>query len=244
MGQAHTKYAPEAFSFIENLDRLSDPKEVLDATERIVGRFGFERLIFTGLVPSRGQSFNELVLAARLPLEFLKIYAENDYIHLDPIARLARQSVNPFEWEGANYFRTKDFRVAEIMKQAADFRIARGFIVPIRGPAGYEACVSMSGVDIDLPAHVRPAIHLMVLYAFNRVCSLVAAPQKKKSSLTEREREVLTWAAMGKSAWEIGEILHISKRTVNAYTQSAVHKLGAANRTQAVAVAIRDHLII
>jgi DNA-binding CsgD family transcriptional regulator len=62
-------------------------------------------------------------------------------------------------------------------------------------------------------------------------------------SLTPREREVLWWAAQGKSAWEIGKILHISKRTVDEHTQKAIRKLGAVNRTQAVAVALRERVI-
>ena len=51
------------------------------------------------------------------------------------------------------------------------------------------------------------------------------------------------WIASGKSAWEIGEILAISKRTVDEHTQAALRKLGAANRTQAVAIAMRDRII-
>lgn len=62
-------------------------------------------------------------------------------------------------------------------------------------------------------------------------------------ALSLREREVLWWATQGKSAWEIGEILHIAKRTVDQHTQNAVRKLGAANRTQAVAIALRERLI-
>jgi DNA-binding CsgD family transcriptional regulator len=62
-------------------------------------------------------------------------------------------------------------------------------------------------------------------------------------SLTTREREVLTWISHGKSAWEIGEILGIAKRTVDEHAQTAARKLGAANRTQAVAIAVRDRLI-
>jgi DNA-binding CsgD family transcriptional regulator len=64
-----------------------------------------------------------------------------------------------------------------------------------------------------------------------------------QSNLTAREREVLTWISLGKSAWEIGEILGIAKRTVDEHAQTATRKLGAANRTQAVAIAVRDCLI-
>jgi LuxR family quorum sensing-dependent transcriptional regulator len=67
--------------------------------------------------------------------------------------------------------------------------------------------------------------------------------QRKHGTLTSREAEVLTWVARGKSAWEIGEILHIAKRTVDEHVQTAVRKLGAANRTHAVAIAVRELLI-
>lgn len=65
----------------------------------------------------------------------------------------------------------------------------------------------------------------------------------KLYSLTAREIEVLTWVACGKSAWEVGEILHIAKRTVDEHVQTAVRKMGAVNRTHAVALAIRDRII-
>jgi DNA-binding CsgD family transcriptional regulator len=61
--------------------------------------------------------------------------------------------------------------------------------------------------------------------------------------LTPREREVLWWAGQGKSGQEIAKILRIAKRTVDEHTQKAVRKLGAANRTQAVAIALRERLI-
>ena len=70
-----------------------------------------------------------------------------------------------------------------------------------------------------------------------------APAEPSQHSLTPREREVLWWAAQGKSAWEIGKILHIAKRTVDEHTQHATRKLGAVNRTQAVVTALRERLI-
>ncbi|HEY0439676.1 MAG TPA: helix-turn-helix transcriptional regulator, partial [Xanthobacteraceae bacterium] len=59
------------------------------------------------------------------------------------------------------------------------------------------------------------------------------------SRLTVRERQVLGWAAAGKSSWETGMILGIGKRTVDEHAQTAMRKLGAVTRIQAVAIAIR-----
>jgi LuxR family quorum sensing-dependent transcriptional regulator len=68
-------------------------------------------------------------------------------------------------------------------------------------------------------------------------------PIAPKNVLTTREIEVLRWVARGKSAWEIGEILHITKRTVDEHVRTAARKLGAVNRTHAVALALRDRII-
>jgi DNA-binding CsgD family transcriptional regulator len=71
----------------------------------------------------------------------------------------------------------------------------------------------------------------------------IADGETPPPSLTPRELEVLQWAAQGKTAWEIGKILHITKRTVDEHIQTAVHKLGAANKSQAVAIALSKRMI-
>ena len=61
--------------------------------------------------------------------------------------------------------------------------------------------------------------------------------------LSRRERECLQWTASGKTTWEIAGILEISQNTIDGYIASATRKLGAVNRTQAVAEALRRGLI-
>jgi DNA-binding response OmpR family regulator len=65
----------------------------------------------------------------------------------------------------------------------------------------------------------------------------------KQIGLREREVETLTWAARGKTFWEIGEILGLSKRTVEFHLENARRKLGVATRTQALIKAATGHLI-
>jgi LuxR family transcriptional activator of conjugal transfer of Ti plasmids len=54
-------------------------------------------------------------------------------------------------------------------------------------------------------------------------------------SLSAREIECLEWAAQGKSAWEIGSILGISRRTAAFHLDNAKAKLGVRSICQAVA---------
>ncbi|MDP3785773.1 MAG: helix-turn-helix transcriptional regulator, partial [Undibacterium sp.] len=52
--------------------------------------------------------------------------------------------------------------------------------------------------------------------------------------LTPREIEVLRWTADGKTASEVGEIMHITERTVNFHVTNSLVKLGTANKTAGV----------
>jgi DNA-binding response OmpR family regulator len=50
--------------------------------------------------------------------------------------------------------------------------------------------------------------------------------------LNDREVEVLTWVARGKTSAEIAQILGLTKRTVDFHTDNARTKLGAATRNR------------
>jgi two-component system response regulator NreC len=63
------------------------------------------------------------------------------------------------------------------------------------------------------------------------------------SSLTDREREVLTLVAEGLLNKEIGEQLGISPRTVARHRENIMRKLGLHSRTELVKYAIRIGLI-
>jgi len=240
--QTRSEFSREAFAFLDSLERLSTLDGVTSALEEALARFGVESFIVTGL-PTRDQAFDDHVITSRWPPEFFMLYVENDYARFDPLAERSIHSHMPFEWSADSYRSNADPRVAEIMERSADFGLKHGYVVPIHGPNGYEGCVSMAGSELRLSARAKAAIHLIALYAFDRMRQMRGQRSDKKSPLTTREREVLAWAAKGKSASQISQALRISKRTVDEHTQTAARKLGAANRTQAVAIALRDRII-
>lgn len=57
--------------------------------------------------------------------------------------------------------------------------------------------------------------------------------------LTRREIECLEWVSLGKSDWEIGRILELSRKTVNLYIERSKKKLDVSTRIQAVVLAIQ-----
>ncbi len=67
--------------------------------------------------------------------------------------------------------------------------------------------------------------------------------QPPTKQLSPRERDCLSWAAKGKSNWEIGQLLTISVGTVKFHLTNASRKLDANGRALTIARAIRLGLI-
>jgi transcriptional regulator EpsA len=65
--------------------------------------------------------------------------------------------------------------------------------------------------------------------------SSVEAHAARLATLSERERQIMVWVAMGKTNPEIGCILQISEFTVKNHMKSIFGKLDVTNRAQAVA---------
>jgi DNA-binding response OmpR family regulator len=61
--------------------------------------------------------------------------------------------------------------------------------------------------------------------------------------LNQREIQVLTWAARGKTSAEIAQIINLTKRTVDFHIDNARLKLGVATRVQAAIKATSCRLI-
>jgi DNA-binding NarL/FixJ family response regulator len=62
-------------------------------------------------------------------------------------------------------------------------------------------------------------------------------------ALTEREIDVLHYMAGGNRNRDIGQRLFISEETVKVHIRNILEKLGASDRTQAVAIAVRRGII-
>jgi len=65
----------------------------------------------------------------------------------------------------------------------------------------------------------------------------------KLAMLNDREIEVLTWVARGKTSAQIADLIGLSKRTVDFHLDNARIKLDATTRTQAAIKATIGKLI-
>jgi len=68
-------------------------------------------------------------------------------------------------------------------------------------------------------------------------------PKGSRGKLTRRQRQILQLLADGESTTVAARELDLGEETVKSHTKAAVARLGAKNRTHAVAIALRECLI-
>jgi DNA-binding NarL/FixJ family response regulator len=116
----------------------------------------------------------------------------------------------------------------------------------VRGVLGAGACgYLLKSIDRHgLGAAIRAAVDGRCSIDASAARLLAApAPRGAAGGLTAREREVLSRVALGMTNKVIAKELGISHGTVRVYLSEILAKLGAANRTEAVMIAIRRGLL-
>jgi LuxR family transcriptional regulator, quorum-sensing system regulator BjaR1 len=237
-----------AFEYIDKTEQIRDPAKLVEILLITLSNFGFTSIIMTGL-PQQTKNFSEHTILNGWPEVWYKRYTDRQYYNFDPIAVQARQSTTPFYWPAVATSPDTKMVSNEIMSEAGQFGLCDGLIVPIINANGQRTCISMAGRAIDHRDQVKKAVSLVSMLSHHKATSLHKNAARASLSccaqLTLREQECLKWIAMGKTDWETSCILTVSSNTVAAHVRSAMRKLSAANRTEAVAKAIaHQHITV
>ncbi|MFG2519882.1 response regulator transcription factor [Streptomyces sp. NPDC048527] len=93
------------------------------------------------------------------------------------------------------------------------------------------------------PRVVDPVLREELLAVCSRLASATAPPRARDVGLTPREVDVLAWVATGATNAVTAERLGLRPETVKSYLRSAMRKLGAHTRLEAVVAARRAGLL-
>lgn len=180
-------------------------------------------------------------LISNYPSVWTTHYLKHRYESFDPVIIRAFLHPDPFEWGIDVNPKVRSVSQQELFEEAARFGIRHGFTVPIHDNVGSVAAVTFASND-RLPPFERSiskhnrVLQLMAIYFHSHVLRRTTLQHGIDGpSLSPRELECIQWSAQGKSAWEIGFILGISRHTVATYIENAKTKLGVRTIVQAVA---------
>lgn len=187
---------------------------------------------------------NTKVFAKGFSGNWMAVYGERAVRNADPVPSTVMQQGAVMTWGEVR----QDSELSDEEKCFIDLAqthgLKHGVGVPLWGPGSRNA---YAAVGFEKPALIDDdcayvALQMMLQAGHQRICELIPA-DSKRPRLSSREKEILSWAAKGKSNTVIAEILDISPDTVATYMRRAFDKLGSRDRVGATIRALKLGLI-
>ncbi len=225
-------------SFIDRLAESADAAALRTAMAEVAAALDLHSFAYLS-VPRQANAEPQHI--STYPSAWTRHYLRNHYQSVDPVIVRVQADPEPFEWglDAAPARLTRPER--RLFDEAAEFGIRCGFTVPIHDGRGPVAAVTFAADERRTTfqrtiAEHRRVLQLMAMY-FHAHARRKLVPDRQVDGvpLSPREFECLEWAAQGKTAWEIGCILGISRRTAVFHLENAKTKLGVHSIVQAAA---------
>jgi DNA-binding CsgD family transcriptional regulator len=218
-----------------------------------VSDHGYDKAVFSLMTdhPSIGEKALHGFLTV-YPEDWMKHYRQYNCHEVDPVFQLIISRPGAFFWSQAisKLSQTPRFqgRVRnewqKLLRDAADAGVADGISISIVNASGEIAGFGVSRAQSEGEHNIKSLADIFLLSSvfhdkYLGFYEADAAPQ-----LTEREKDVLSWSAAGKTDWEIAEITGISRATVRFHWNNIFQKMGMNNKMAATVNAVRRKLII
>jgi DNA-binding CsgD family transcriptional regulator len=220
----------------EKFSKVSSLQDVSDFLASGLGDYGFADVTYyTPKSTVNGGGAGRLITT--YSRDWQDHYFNMSYQNKDPIIRVGQQSYCPIDWSA---LKDRCDETKKMFGEAREFGLSdRGVVIPMRGHLGEITLISVTSNlgDAEWVKYLSAYKSEMVNFAFclhGSILSLSANTGEEQARLTAREKQVLQWAAFGKTSWETAMILGLSERTIETYVAKAMAKLEASTKAHAV----------
>lgn len=168
------------------------------------------------------------------PRAIVTKYIKHRRVEVDRGIAALRGGAQTYTWQRPTAFRTKmDETMALLLEEA---QIEGGLLVDIRGGVSKRSVFSLMAKEAQLPSeHFIDACRMIGDAALLRLTVPSQPRPRFAQPLTDRQIDILTWAARGKSNRDIAAILELTERNVVYHLSKAMAAIGVQSRSQAAA---------
>lgn len=230
-------------AFLERLAQVTTFEGFQQLVESLQSLYQVEHFIYHS-VNSAGEPYAALTYS----IDWVDHYLDRDFGRIDPVVLGCFQRFHPVDWKQLDW---SGRPVKAFLHEALDAGVGnQGFSIPIRGPNGQFALFTVNHKCTDEAWAKFTAEHvqdlLLIAHYLNQKALEIerGTDNVPAQTLSPRELDALTLLGMGKSRALAADDLSISEHTLRVYIESARFKLGAANTTHAVALAMSRGKII
>lgn len=205
---------------------------------------GFDHYLLASFPRADRSGIMDGRLLSNWPIELLEVYDRADAFRRSDLIATLRRSALPAFADGSTLFRDAEDRdMAALPRAFSKPGFEKVLSFSLHDAAMEIYVVILSGRNPQMSGDRIMEIYFTAMRDLQRITTTVFSEEKPRERLTAREIECLRWSAAGKSSDEIAIILAISSHTVISYLKSAMRKLDAVSRMQAVARACRFRML-
>lgn len=230
---------------IELINSAQTSEEAFQRFSSIMSGYGYERVAYSLITDHPSLALpKQHGLATSYPLHWMKYYQENQYLKRDPVVLGVLKSRTPFFWDDLKKDPDIPQSSFEILDQGSESGVKDGIAIPLFGHPGEIVGLGLARKDSEKGRDYEFMAHALLLSTFfhEKYRGLIESPIASK--ITAKERDVLSWAAEGKTDEEIATILNLSVYTVRWHWRKIFLKLEANGRLYCIAKAIMMGLVI
>ncbi len=204
----------------------------------VMARNGYDKVVYSLLTDHHSLGLEKYHgLASSYPEDWIKFYNEQNYLDHDPVVTRVFQGATPFFWDELGQRESMSNIAQSIIQQGSDAGLNDGIGIPLIGKAGEVVGIGLARTDKDKEKdyHFLADAYLLSTHFHQKFRTLYLQDTAHQlPNLSEREKDVLSWAAEGKNNDDIAVILGISVDTVKTYLKGCYRKLGVNNRAYAI----------
>jgi len=231
-------------TFVERMHEVANFNQFQRLVEGLRSLYQVEHFVYHSI-----NSAGEPYAALTYDIDWVDHYIDRDFGRIDPVVLGCFRRFHPVDWKQLDW---TGKAVKSFLHEASDAGVGnQGFSIPIRGPNGQFALFTVNHRCSDtkwakFAAENVQDLLLIAHYLNQKALELERGTDTLPNQmLSPRELDALTLLGLGNSRAHAAENLKISEHTLRVYIESARFKLGAANTTHAVALAMsRGNIIV
>ncbi|SIQ36697.1 DNA-binding transcriptional regulator, CsgD family [Rhizobium sp. RU20A] len=217
--------------------------EILRLLRQMTTDAGFSHFMVARPPSSDVQRFQDRLILSNWPADLVRQYDQADVFAASLLVDRVRQTRLPVYGDIALMLSADRRQDHGLHAAFTGLGMVSIFAVMMLTGDEQGVVLTLAGSRALPDADEVPRLYFSLLQIMDRYERAMASRVTATERLSMREVECLRWAAAGKSSDEIAIILGISAYTVSSYFKTATRKLGAVNRMQAIARAIRLKLL-
>ncbi len=226
---------------IEDIMQAGSTDELKRILESIVGGYEVPYFLYGIRIPQVNKQPKDMVINV-YPNGWMEHYYKENYIQVDSVLHYSLNNNLPTVWRD-DLFSTS----SKMREESKDAGMQFGASFPIHSATGEKGIFSIASPRAkDINTNVFMLISTLLPFIHDKFKDLEReAMYPKLPALSDREKDVLAWSAIGKTAFETACIMEsISEATVVFHLKAAMKKLNCKTQRQAIALALQHRLIL